>query len=530
MHRYSDRNPPVNRTAPSFTNRIKPISGEVERVSPNALFDSCSHPAHAAISGAWRAARSTFEPCCQPAVLLALLVLTGCAVGPDYRQPDVAATAPAAFAEAGPWQVAAPKDDLPKGSWWKIFHDPALDTLETQAAAASPTLQAAVARRDQAFAAAGISRADYFPSLSLDPSGSRSRYSGNREVPPGASHASYTTDSYNLPLDLSYELDLWGRVRRSNESARALADASNAAYQTVLLGVQADVAQAYFTLRSLATERDLVVRSIETRRLALELVQKLFSGGASAKLDVLRAETELASAESDALVLDQRRAALRHALAVLCGQSPEGFAVDDRTALPVTVPALPVSLPSEVLERRPDVAAAERTLAASNAQIGVAKAAFFPSIKLIGSAGYNSTDLNSLLNSDSRQWSLGPAISLPIFQGGRNVANYDRAKAAYAESVASYRTRVLVAFQEVEDGLNGLRYLDEQSAVLARAVSSSREAAKLSTVRYKSGLVSYLEVVDAERTALQTELTATELNAQRFVTSVLLIKALGGGW
>jgi multidrug efflux system outer membrane protein len=476
------------------------------------------------------ATRSTFEPRRQPAVFLALLLLGGCAVGPDYKQPDVAANSPTAFAEAGPWKVAVPKDDLPKGSWWKIFHDPMLDTLETQAAAASPTLQAAVARRDQAFAVAGLSRADYFPQLSLDPSGSRSRYSGNREVPPGASRASYMTNSYNLPLDLSYELDLWGRVRRSNESAVALAEASAATYQTVLLGVQADVAQAYFTLRSLATEHDLVVRSIETRRQALALVQKLFNGGASDKLDVLRAETELASAESDALVLDQRRAALRHALAVLCGQSPEGFAVDDQAALPVTVPALPVGLPSEVLERRPDVAAAERALAASNAQIGVAKAAFFPSIKLIGSAGYNSTDLNSLLNSDSRQWSLGPAVSLPIFQGGRNVANYDRAKAAYAESVANYRTQVLVAFQEVEDGLSGLRYLDEQSAVLARAVSSSREAAKLSTIRYKSGLVSYLEVVDAERTALQTELTATELNAQRFVTSVLLVKALGGGW
>jgi multidrug efflux system outer membrane protein len=525
----------------SVQSKVESSDSEVERVVPNALFGSPSSGVERIDPNAFSDSRPRFLPTHILSVLgttrstllsagaLALL-LAGCAVGPDYKQPDVATTAPAAFAETGPWKVATPKDDLPKGDWWKIFHDPVLDALETSAASASPTLQAAVARRDQAFAVAGVSRADYFPSLSLDPSGNRTLYSGNRQVPPGASNAKYTTNSFNLPLDLSYELDLWGRVRRSNESARALADASAATYQNVLLGVQADVASAYFTLRSLAVESELVARSIQTRRDALDLVQKRFAGGASAQLDVLRAQTELASAESDALVLDQRRAALRHTLAVLCGQSPESFKVDDSASLPATVPALPIGLPSDVLERRPDVAAAERTLAASNAQIGIAKAAFFPSIKLIGSAGYNSTDLNSLLNSDSRQWSLGPAISLPIFQGGRNVANYDRAKAAYAESVANYRLRVLVAFQEVEDGLSGLRYLDSQAEALGRAVTASRQAASLSTVRYKAGLVSYLEVVDAERTALQNERTATQLATQRLTASILLVKALGGGW
>jgi len=245
---------------------------------------------------------------------------------------------------------------------------------------------------------------------------------------------------------------------------------------------------------------------------------------------VLRAETELATAESDALALDQRITSLRHVLAVLGGQLPENFVWDKQGPLPPTVPALPIGLPSELLERRPDVAAAERTLASSNAQVGVAKAAFFPSIKLIGSAGYNSDDLDTLLHSDSRQWSIGPSIYLPIFQGGRGTANYDRAKAAYVESVANYRQRVLVAFQEVEDGLSGLRYLDGQSEAIGRATRSSRQAAELSTVRYKAGLVSYLEVVDAERTALQNERTATQLSAQRFNASVLLVKALGGGW
>ena len=463
------------------------------------------------------------------AALALALAFAGCAVGPDYKKPDT--PTPAAFSATGPWKVAAPKDTLSKGDWWQIFRDTTLDRLETQAAAASPTLAAAAARRDQAFAAAGLVRGDYFPALSLDPSGSRTRYSGNRQVPRGANNTAYTTGSYNLPLDLSYELDLWGRVRRANESARAFADASDAAYHTALLGMQADVAQTYFVLRSLAVERGLVAQSLATRREALRLVDARYQGGASGELDVFRAQAELAGAENDLLVLDQRRDALHRVLAVLCGQLPETFAPALAGADgPAVIPALPVGLPSDLLERRPDVAAAERTLAATNAQIGVAKAAFFPSIRLIGAAGYNSAELDSLFAWDSRQWALGPSISLPIFQGGRNIANLARAKAVYAEAVAAYRLRVLVAFQEVEDGLSGLHSLDEQAAALERAVTASRQAATLSTVRYKAGLVSYLEVVDAERTALQNERLATQLNARRQVASVLLVKALGGGW
>ncbi len=503
------------------------FSQPVERVDLNALFGSVSDFTRTAPVSALGSTRSTLGQI-RATAALALLFLAGCAVGPDYKKPETAT--PEAFSENGPWKVAAPKDALPKGAWWKIFQDPALDALEDQSLKASPTLQSAIARRDEAFAIAGISRADFFPQLSLDPSASRARYSGQRQTQIPATRDSYTATSINVPLDLSYELDLWGRVRRSNESARALAEASDAAYQNVLLGVQGDVAQAYFTLRSLARERTLVTRSIATRRDALDLVRKRFNGGASDRLDVLQAETELASAESDLLVLDQQRGVLRHALAVLCGQLPGQFALNEEAPWNATVPVLPVGLPSELLERRPDVAAAERTLAAFNAQIGVAKAAFFPSIHLIGSAGYNSDELNSLFNWDSRQWSLGPFISLPLFQGGRNVANYDRAKAAYEEAVGNYRQSVLVAFRDVEDSLGSLRYYDEQAEVLARAVTSSREAADLSTVRYKAGLVSYLEVVDAERTALQNERIAEELNARRFTVSVLLVKAFGGGW
>ncbi len=460
--------------------------------------------------------------------ILYITILAGCAVGPDYKRPE--SPVPETFSENGPWKAAAPKDATPKGAWWSIFQDPALDHLEQQATAASPTVQAAVARRDQARAIAQVYIADYFPTVTADPSANRSRYSGGRQVQTPSTRAAYTANSINLPLDLSYEVDLWGRVRRTAESARDLADASDATYQSILLGVQSEVAQDYFSLLSLTAERGLVVRSIETRRQALDLVQKRYAGGASGELDVYRAEAELATAESDTLSLDQRRASLRHALAILCGQMPEKFTVDESIVLPVNAPAVPIGLPSDVLERRPDVAAAERNLAAINAQIGIAKAAFFPVIRLIGSAGFNSEELDSIFGWNNRQWSLGPSISLPLFEGGRLRANYKRSLAAYDEAIANYRQSVLVAFQEVEDGLSNLHYLEDQKNVIARAVVASRKAADLSTVRYKAGLVSFLEVVDAERTALENERVATQLNSQRFLASTQLVRALGGGW
>ncbi len=462
------------------------------------------------------------------ATLGGLALLAGCAVGPDYRPPVVAR--PAAFAEKGPWKVAEPRDALPRGAWWSVFHDPELDRLETLASAASPNLQAAAARRDQALALAGVSRADLLPQLSLDPNGSRTRYSGHRQTPPGVGHSIYTTDSYSLPLDLSYEVDLWGRVRRLDQSARAQAQAASALYQSALLGLQADVAQAYFNLRALARETTVVKAGVETRKEGLKLIRIRFAGGASGELDVLNAQTELASAQNDLLGLEQRRTALLHALAVLCGQLPESFAVKADEPLAGSPPALPVGLPSELLERRPDVAAAERTMAAFNAQIGVAKAAFFPDIRLVGSAGYNSSDLNTLLTPDSGQWTFAPMISLPLFTGGRNRANYERAKAAYREAAAHYRAQVLVAFQEVEDGLSALRSLNAQARIVRRAVESSRKAADLSAFRYREGLVNYLEVMDAERSALQFERLSSQLEAQRYAASITLVKALGGGW
>lgn len=455
---------------------------------------------------------------------LALVALfAGCAVGPDYRRPET--TPPPSFVEAGPWKVAAPKDQLPRDGWWKIYGDPVLDRLETEAAQASPTLQAAVARRDQAWAAARVDRADFFPQVGLNPQAERARGANRR-----TDNGSRTGNTFVLPVDLSYELDLWGRVRRQFESGRARAEAGEADYHQVLLSVQADVARFYFSLRALDEERALLARNLDSRARSLDIVRKRFELGVGGDYEVNIAETERASAESDLLAVDQERTALRYALAVLCGRLPENFALDFGAGGPLAVPAVPVGLPSELLERRSDVAAAERRLAAANAEIGVAQAAFFPSIRLVGSAGYGSDELNTLLNWDNRQWSFGPAISLPLFTGGRNRANFERSKAAYEEALADYRQSVLVAFQDVETALSDLRNLAQRSQVLERAVASSRRAADLVALRYRSGQIGYLDVADAERTAILNERLAVQVRSQQQAASVVLIKALGGGW
>ncbi|WP_043582503.1 efflux transporter outer membrane subunit, partial [Geminisphaera colitermitum] len=341
-------------------------------------------------------------------------------------------------------------------------------------------------------------------------------------------------NTFTLPLDLNYEIDLWGRARRISESALALADAGDAAYHNILLGVQADVARTWFSLRALDAERDLVARNVQSRRRSLEIVSRRYALGATGRLDTSLAETELATAESSLVEIDQNRAALRHALAVLCGQLPETFDLPPPSPLlapPLPPPpAIPLGLPSELLERRPDIATAERTLASASAQIGVAKAAFFPAITLFGSAGYASNTTGTLLDWSSREWSIGPGITLPLFQGGRNTANYRRAQAAYDEALANYRQNVLTAFQEVETTLSDLRRLAERSAILDRAVVSSRRAADLVLERYRAGQIGYLDVTDSERTAIANERLAVQVRGRQLISSVLLIKALGGGW
>jgi multidrug efflux system outer membrane protein len=328
---------------------------------------------------------------------------------------------------------------------------------------------------------------------------------------------------------------LWGRVRRGFESARADAQATLAAFHNVLLTLHADVAQNYFALRALDAEISTVTSTVGLRKQQVQLVRSRFDAGIGNELDVARAETELASAEAEAASLAKRRAEMENALAILVGENPSTFKFaatpgDGGTRWNPAPPKIPAGLPADLLERRPDVSEAERQLAAANARIGVAKAAFFPVLRLTGSGGYVSGDIESLFNWDSRVWSIGPSLSLPIFAGGRNLANYRRSKSVVEETVARYRQSILVAFGDVESSLAGIHFLADQAAAQDRAVANSRRAAGLAGERYRAGIVSYLEVVDADRVALQSERVSAQLAGQRLIASVQLIKALGGGW
>jgi len=460
--------------------------------------------------------------------LISAVMLAGCAVGPDYHRPPPPA-APADWKAGSPWKPGQPRDAEIKPGFWEIFDDAVLTGLEQQATTNSPDLRAAFQRVEQARAVARITRADLFPGLSFDPNGNRTHYSAKRTAEPGSSPVGYTGNEFFLPLDLSYEIDLWGRVRRSFRAAREQAQASAASYQNLMLSLQAEVAQTYFMIRSIDLDRHVVGEAIELRKKNLALVESLHQGGADSAVDVAQAETELSSAEADLIGLQLRRAQLENALAVLCGQPPANFSLAETTRT-YRPPPIPIGLPGDLLERRPDVAEAERSMAAASEGIGIAKAAFFPAIRLTGNAGTESVELKDLFSWDSRAWSIGPGISFPLFEGGRNRAGVNRAQAAYREAVEQYRSRVLNAFHEVEDGLIGLRLLKDQFQAQMRAVDGAKKVAELSAVRYKEGLASYFEVVLAERTVLDNEISAYQLNGQSMVTTVQLVKALGGGW
>ncbi|MEW6307185.1 MAG: efflux transporter outer membrane subunit [Verrucomicrobiota bacterium] len=459
------------------------------------------------------------------------LALAGCAVGPNYLRPTTETPAHYKAEALGSWKEGQPVDHAPKGDWWELFGDPTLNDLQSRALGANQELKAAIARVEQARAAARVSRSELLPALNADPGYTRQRYSPN-QVP---GFGGMTANNFRAPLDLSYEIDLWGRVRRGFESARADAQASLAAFHNVLLVLHADVAQTYFALRALDAEISTVTGTVGLRKEQVQLVRSRFENGVGNQLDVARAETELASTEAEAASLAKRRAELENALAILVGENPSTFKFAATSGVDVTKwnpapPKIPAGLPADLLERRPDVSEAERQLAAANARIGVAKAAFFPVLRLTGSGGYVSGEIENLFNWDSRVWSIGPSLSLPVFAGGRNLASYRRSKSAYEETIARYRQSILVAFGDVESSPAGIHYLAEQTAAQDRAVANSRRAAGLAGERYRAGIVSYLEVVDADRVALQAERASAQLSGQRLIASVQLIKALGGGW
>ena len=413
-----------------------------------------------------------------------------------------------------------------RGEWWKIFGDSALDELEARALAANQDLRAAASRVEQARTAAGLARSNYWPQIAATGFVTRERTSETTENV----FRDQLTTTYRAPLSVSWELDLFGRVRHLTASARADAEATEAVFESVRLALTSDVAASYFTLRSIDRELALLKDTVALRQRALQLVTARLRIGTAADLDVARAESELATTEAEAAALANRRSALQNSLAVLLGAPAAEFQLDPVSTVTVTPPDIPPDLPASLLERRPDIAAAERALAAANERIGVAKAAFFPAISLTGAAGFASAELDSLFKADSRAWFIGPSLYLPIFQGGRNRANLARSRAAYDESVATFRQRVLVAFREVQDALTATRNLSEQSAAQERALTAARRAATLAQTRYDAGYVSYLEVIDTQRTALALERASTQLAALRLNTSVAFIKAVGGGW
>jgi hydrophobe/amphiphile efflux-1 (HAE1) family protein/NodT family efflux transporter outer membrane factor (OMF) lipoprotein len=449
-------------------------------------------------------------------------------IGPDYQQPTNAIPQNYKAAAYGAWKVGQPLDNLPKGNWWELFGDTNLNDLEEQALQANQQLKAAVARVSQARDIARVARGELLPYVSADPSYNRQRYSPNEEP----SYGPLTANTFSTPLDLSYEVDIWGRVRRNFESARADAQASLADFYNVLLTLNSDVAQNYFSLRSLDAEIAIVSDTVGLRHEQVRLVRGQFEGGIGSQLEVAQAETELATTEAEAASLAQQRDQMENALAILVGQNPATFhlAADANSNWNPQPPEIPAGLPADLLQRRPDVAEAERQLASANAKIGVAKAAFFPVVTLTSSGGYLSGDVSSLFNWESRTWSFGPSVSLPIFTGGRNKANYKHAWAVYDETVANYRQQVLVAFGDVENSLSAIRHLADQSEAQTRAVKAAQQATDLATDRYRSGIVAYIEVVDASRDSLTAERANAELAGQRLIAAVQLIKALGGGW
>jgi len=476
-----------------------------------------------------------------PFLLIAgISLLSGCSVGPDYQQPTVPQPAQFKEGESGNWKKADPRDDISKGSWYTVFHDPKLNELEEQAQTANQNLRAAVARVSEARAVARQAEADFYPSLNFEADGSRQRTSPNNgqlvaesgsTVPGEASHArAYTfTSATVVPFDLSYELDLWGRIRRAFQASANQAQASLADFDNILLTLRADVATNYFAVREADAQIDVQRRSIKAFQRALDLTNSRFTGGISTELDVDQARATLLAAQSQLGSYQQSRAQLEHAVAVLVGQPPETFSLPFNP-LDIEPPSIPAGLPSDLLERRPDVAAAERRVAAQNAEIGVAIAAYFPVVRLTGETGFDSGDLGLLFNWESRIWSYGPSVQFPIFEGGRIAANIKQQRATYEENVADYRQQVLTAFQDVEDSLSSLKYLAVQYKAENAAYQSYQKALDLTNARYNTGLVSYFDVITAEGYALNAEQLTVQLAGNRIATTVRLIKALGGGW
>jgi len=456
----------------------------------------------------------------------------GCMVGPKYEKPSADVTP--AYKELDGWKTAQPSDHLPRGEWWAVFGDPELDTLERQVAEANQNLKVAEARLRQARAMVRFNRAALFPTISASAGASSIRDSANRpfltpnaSTIPGIGHGS--TGDILLGLDMSYEIDLWGRVRRTVRSARYEAQATAADLETARLSLQAELAFDYFELRAADAQKQLLDETVKAFEAALRLTTNRFQGGAAPRSDVAQAQTQLDTARAQATDVTVQRAQFEHAIATLIGKPPAAFSLPPRP-LDTRPPDIPVGVPSQLLERRPDIAAAERRVAEANEQIGIAKAAYYPTVMLNASVGFEGSSFGNVLNASSLLWSIGASITQTIFDAGRRRATSDAARAAYDGTVATYRQTTLAAFQQVEDNLAALRILDQETQEQRRAVQSAELSLRLFTNRYRGGVDTYLQVITAQTALLTNQRTEIDILRRRMDAAVLLVKALGGGW
>ncbi|MFA6242265.1 MAG: efflux transporter outer membrane subunit [Candidatus Hydrogenedentales bacterium] len=529
--------------------------------------------------------RNSFKRMTRAASVLVLAgAMTSCMTGPDYKRPDL--KTPALYKSATAADAAEPGLAL---DWWKLFNDPDLTALEEEALRANQDLKAAMARVAQARASASSVKSEFFPVVTMNPSATRSRRPGTEtsdsdsteekinqltsvvnkvsslvgsvsslasgtSTGSSSSGSSSTTgslgssllqsgttsttttgsaatigNSYSIPFDLSYEIDIWGRVRRSYESARAEIRASEYNFEVVRQTLLADVAQNYFNLRAFDTQDKILAENLTLYQEQVDLTQNKVQAGLTEVTDLLQAKVQLESARAEAANIRRQRADVVHAIAILLGRAPADFALEERP-LEGTPPVIPAGMPGDVLKRRPDVAEAEQDLASACAEIGVAKAEFFPTVKLTGTAGFESSDFKDVLDWSNRVWSIGPSVSLPIFEGGKLKASLRQAKARYDELEAVYRNTVLAAFGDVEDSLTDLHLRADQADAQSKSVEAAREYHKLTKIQYDTGIVDYLQLVDAERTLLDNELSAVKILNERMISTVLLVKSIGGGW
>ena len=462
-----------------------------------------------------------------------LVLFAGCSFAPKYAEPSV--QTPSAFKEMTPvqssetdgWKTAEPNDDVLRGKWWEMFGDTNLNTLENSAVVSNQSVAAALANFLAARAVVKQSRSQYFPTVTASPSVTESRQSLQQNQSSSSSAASTFTE-YSLPFDASWEPDFWGRIRNTVKANSLEAQATLADLENVRLTVQAEVAVDYFQLRVLDEQKQLLDATVQAYQESLKLTQVQFGAGLASDQDVAQAETQLNTTLAQATDLGIQRAQLEHAIATLLGQSASSFSIATNLLIAKPV-AIPFGVPSELLERRPDIAAAERRVAEANAQIGVARAAYYPTITLSGAAGYQNTSVQNLFSGPGLVWSVGATLAQTLFDGGLRKAVTEQSRAIYQGTVANYRQTVLTAFQEVEDNLSTLRILSQELQQQNAAVASAQRYLTLANIRYQSGLDIYLDVITAQTALLNNERTAMNLQMQQLTASVQLIKALGGG-